>query len=283
MVEALALLARPSVTGLPLAGGTALVFRLVGPNNEVEAVVDLSRLGLDLIERQGEMLRLGAMATLADVVENPLCCSKAGGLLSRAARMNATVNVRNVATVGGVVVAGDAMSELLLALLALDAEVVIQSHVNGLRSLPVGVFLRAPAGALASALLVEVRLSMPEGDVGAGFARVSRTPNDRPIVAAAAVLVREGDVAACVGLAMSGVAATPLRLSGIVEKMAGRPLTGSLLEEVLSGLAEQLEPVDDFRGSAEYRLAMAPIVARRALQEAWTRAETQVKLGGIWL
>lgn len=272
VAEALTLLARPGVVSAPLAGGTSLVPCLVSADNTVEAVVDLGRLGLDFIERKGETLRLGATATLADVAENPLCRSVAGGLLSRAARLNAGVNVRNAATVGGLVVAGDPASEWLLALLALDAGVVFQSAAAGADSLSLEAFLRAPAGALAGSLLTEVRCVVPDGRLGAGLARLGRTLHDRPIVAAAAVVVRQGDVAARLGLAMSGVAGTPLRLSGVEESLVGRPFTDEVLAETLAGLGEQLSPPDDFRGSAEYRRAMAPILARRALLEAWTEA-----------
>jgi len=285
IAEALALLARPGVTSAPLAGGTTLVPQLVRADNQVEAVVDLGRLGLDFIELlEGRTLGLGATATLAQVAENAICRSVARGLLSRAARMNAPVNVGNVATVGGVVAEGDTTSELLLVLLAMDAQVMVESNADESRSLSLGAFLSGPAdvltGGVSSALrqglgqglLREVRLAVPQGAVGAGFARVARTPHDRPIVAAAAVLIREGDVATWVGLAMSGIAGTLLRLSGVGDKLVGQPFTDELLERALSGLGDQLMPSDDFRGSAEYRRAVAPVLARRALREAWATA-----------
>lgn len=277
LAEALELLARPGVISAPLAGGTTLVPRLVAASNEIEAVVDLRRLGLDFIKLEGEILRLGATATLADVAEEDVCHRVAGGLLSRAARLNAVVNVRNATTVGGLVVEGDPTSELLLALLALDAEVVVRTAGGGAQSLKLAAFPGAPTDALTGGpsagsgrgLLTEVLLLVPRGRVGAGLARVGRTPHDRPIVAAAAVVVREGDVAARVGLAMSGVAGTPLRLDGVEEALAGQALTDEALEQALDGLAERLRPPSDFRGSVEYRQAMAPILARRALREAW--------------
>ncbi len=269
VAEALALLAQPGVVSAPLAGGTVLVPRLVRAGNPVEAVVDLGRLGLDFIKREGETLCLGATATLADVAENPVCRAVVGGLLSRAARLNAVLNVRNAATVGGLAVEGDPASELLLVLLVLGAEVVIQSVAGGARSLPLDALLRAPTSALAGSLLTEVRCIVPVGRVGAGLACLGRTPHDRPIVAAAAVITRQGDVVARLRLAMSGIAGTPVRLSEVEVVLVGHPLTDETLAEVLAGLGEQLEPPDDFRGSAEYRRAMAPILARRALLAAW--------------
>lgn len=272
IAEALTLLARPGVTSAPLAGGTTLVPRLVATGNNVQAVIDLARLGLRFIECEGETLRLGAVATLADVAENPSCRSVVGGLLSRAAQLNAASNVRNAATVGGLIVEGDPTSEFLLALLALEAEAVMQTAGDGARSLPLDTLLHAPTDTLADGLLTEVRLLVPEGRASAGLARLGRTHQDRPIVAAAALVVRQGDVVTRVGLAMSGVAEVPLRLRKVERALTGQPLNDETLKAALAGLAEHLEPPADFRGSAEYRRAMAPILARRALLEAWTKA-----------
>jgi carbon-monoxide dehydrogenase medium subunit len=269
VAETLNLLARSGVVSVPLAGGTTLVPRLVQADNEVEAIVDLGRLVLDYIAFEGDLLRLGAVVRLSDVVDSPVCSKVAGGLLSRAARLNAVVNVRNAATVGGVVVEGEPTSELLLALLALDAAIAIQSAADEPRSLPVDAFLRAPADALAQGLLTEVHFSVPQGHVGSGLARLGRTPRDRPIVAAAALVTRQDDVAAHVSLALSGVAEKPVRLGTVGDALEGQSLTTEVLDGALDGLVEQLAPPDDFRGSAEYRQAMAPILARRALQEAW--------------
>ncbi|MFZ5916557.1 MAG: FAD binding domain-containing protein [Chloroflexota bacterium] len=273
LAEALTLLARSGWTGAPLAGGTALVPRLVRADNTVQAVIDLSDLGLDAITCQDGWLRLGATATLADVTENEVCVSVAGGLLDRAARMSATVNVRNAATVGGTVAAGDPASAFLLALLLLDAEVLIQT-LGGEFTMPLGGFLHAPAQALNGSLLTEVRLALPNDQVGAGLARLGRTPQDRPIVMAAALLAREGSVAARLRLALGGVAGVPVRATTVEEALTGRPFTAEALAGALTGWAALLKPPGDFRGSAEYRRVMAPILARRALQEAWVRARS---------
>jgi len=271
VVEALALLANPGISSVPLAGGTTLVPRLVAADNEVEAIVDLSRLGLDFLELEEGLLRLGAMVTLTDVAESEVCRQVAGGLLNRAARLNATVNVRNAATVGGVIAGGDPTSELLLALVALGAELVVQKDADRTDLLPLNVFLGAPADSLTGSLLTEVHFSVPEGRVSAGLTRVGRTPRDRPIVAAAAVVIWEGDVAARIGLAMSGIAETPVRLDDIEKVLEGQALVDDVLDAALADLGERFDPPDDFRGSAEYRRAMAPILARRALREALAR------------
>ncbi|MCK4832442.1 MAG: FAD binding domain-containing protein, partial [Anaerolineales bacterium] len=129
---ALALLQRKSLPTVLLAGGTWLTPRL-GKEVQAGAVVDLSGLGLDGIERDPDTLRLGPMATLAEVTRDDTCRSLASGILARTAKRDATVNVRNAATVGGTVVVAPADSEFILALLALAAELAVRS--NGITSL----------------------------------------------------------------------------------------------------------------------------------------------------
>lgn len=279
MAEALALLARPGINSVPLAGGMDLVPQLVTADNAIEAAVDLGRLGLDFIELEGETIRLGATTTLADVTKDPLCQRVAGGLMSRTAQLNAVANMRNVATVGGMVVGGDPVSEFLLAFLVLGAEVVVQLAPDQVRILSLDAFLSAPDEALAvgrlssrHGLLTEVRFLVPRGCLGTGLSRVGRTPHDRPIVAAAAIVACEGNVATHVGLAMSGIAQMQVQLSEVERALEGKPFTDEILAGGLEGLAERLVPPDDFRGGAAYRRAMAPVIAQRALMEAWGMA-----------
>ena len=255
--EALALLQRPEVATVPLAGGTWLVPNLRGDlpdtlSDSIDAVVDLGELGLSYVdlthEVDGSWLRLGATTTLAELIEHP-ACQIAGGLLAEAARREGPVNLRNAATIAGLVVQGNPESELLLALLVLAAHVLVddgKQHV-----LPLPDLLADPQAALAGGLVTEIRLPVPAPTLRGGLARVARTPKDHPIVAAAAVVDDEG-----ARLALGGVSPKPLLL-----RLGGIEGVEAAVDEALQGVRIPA----DFRGSADYRRAMAPVVARRAI------------------
>lgn len=253
---ALMLLRRKSPPTVPLAGGTWLNPRL-GQEVQAGAVVDLSALGLDGIEREPDTLRLGPMATLAEVIRDDICHSLASGILARTAKRDATVNVRNVATVGGTVVVAPADSEFILALLALAAELAVRS--NGTTSLSLARFLSArPAG-----LVTQVRIHLPLRAVG-GLARVTRTPADHPIVAAVAVIAEDQDA---VRIALGGVAMQPLLIE--LEPAALGP--SGRIEAATAAVDRAIddsEPWQDFRGTAEYRREMGTLMAKRALAQA---------------
>jgi CO/xanthine dehydrogenase FAD-binding subunit len=230
LAGALELLARSDLRLAPLAGGTQLIGALeTGAVRDLDGVVDLRKLGLDTIAVEHDVLRLGATATLAAISTHPVAGTLADGLLARAAQGEGPINLRNMATVGGVVAAAEPDSEFYAALLALDATAVLAGPA-GTRSLRLAELSRVDG------LIVELVLALTS--LRGGLARVARTPADRPIVAA---------------LAVRGAGVERVALCGV----APRP--------VLAG--DELNPPDDFKGSAAYRRSMAEILAARALAE----------------
>lgn len=233
--EAAALLARTDQKLAPLAGGSQLIAELEArTRRDLDGVVDLSRAGLnriDLVTETGRgHLRVGATVTLSQLVEHEVAAALADGILHRAARGEGSLNLRNAATVGGVVAAAEPDSELYAALLALDAAVVLS---DGTEEQMLRLEDLASVNGLITAVLI------PTAAARGGLARVARTPADRPIVAAVAVRV-VSPAAARECVALCGVAHRP----------------------VLMGAT--LNPPDDIKGSAAYRRAMLDVVVARA-------------------
>ena len=177
---ALALLQRPDMHAVPLAGGSWLVPHLRTdvdlPGSlaaEVDAVVDLADLGLNTVRLEGSpgsgWLHLGATTLLADLVDGEACQAIAGGLLAEAARREGPVNLRNAATVAGSVLAGESASELLLALLALDAQAIVIDGGGNERTVPLAEILADPPGMLGRGLITELRLPWPNDSVRGGL------------------------------------------------------------------------------------------------------------------
>lgn len=246
--HALEFLADPRSQRLPLAGGTHLVPALETRQcRDVDGVVDLAGLDLSFIEREGHRLRIGAMTTITDLVQHPACASIAGGILPRTARFEGPQNLCNAATVGGLIALAEPDSELFAALLALDAAIVALTHdeIETVQSFEDFISKRSQPTHRAE-LITEVRLSLAQFE--SGHARVARTPMDRCTVAAIAIDVPNGGSNQAPSVSPSAVR---IGLCGV----GMRPL--------LSG--SELNPPDDFKGSAEYRLTMSEIVRKRAL------------------
>lgn len=246
--QALDLLADPRSRRLPLAGGTHLVPALeTRQRRDVDGVVDLAGLDLSFIERDGHYLQVGAMTTLTDLVQHPVCASFAGGILPRTARFEGPQNLCNAATVGGLIALAEPDSELFAALLALDAAIVslTRDEVETVQSFEDYISGQSQPTCRAD-LITEMRLSLVQFE--SGHARIARTPMDRCIVAAIAIEFPNGGSSQAPSISPGAVR---IGLCGV----GTRPL--------LSG--SELNPPDDFKGSAEYRLTMSEIVRKRAL------------------
>src|SRR5574340_191811 len=116
--EALRLISRPSPVTLPLGGGTLLSHQR---GNDIE-VVDLQALGMNTIMERGNLLDVGAAVTLQQLLEMP----PRPAALAAPLRLEAPINLRNVATLAGTVVSADGRSPLVTALLALDAQLALK-------------------------------------------------------------------------------------------------------------------------------------------------------------
>ena len=267
--EALHLLRRPRPRTVPLAGGSTLIG---SGDRAVEAVVDLQNLGLRYVktEPDSQAVLLGAMATLADVSRSDGVRRIYGGIVAEAAHRSAGSVLRNQATVGGAVAVADPADELLVALLACDAQVTI--HAPDATRLPLAEFLARREELLsAHALITEVAVNPPQEQTGAALQRVARTAADVPIVCAAAVLSADGGTCTAARLALGGVAARPLRLPEVEAMLVGQALSTELIGAAAERVTELVEPTGDFRGSAAYRQAMAGVLSGRALGQALAR------------
>ena len=301
LAHAIELLARPDIRTVPLAGGdtllaaahsicrtnfsssspatdptrrTNLSSSYVETESAIEAVVDLQGLGLDAIQADEATgtLRIGAMVTRATLADHPAARDFCSGILAEGARGGIGSVQRNRATVGGAVAVAAANDLLVATLLVCDARVALFGRA-GTSELPLREFLpRRNALLSAPALITEVVVGRPAGPVGAALVRVARTPADTAIVAAAALIERDGDRCRAARLSLAGVADLPLDLSDAAAALVGREPTAAAIAEAAGRAAANLRPPADFRGSSEYRRAMAEVLAGRALRLAWERA-----------
>lgn len=226
---ALSLLGRKDVETTLLAGGTAL-------NAEQDRaptdVVDLQGVGLDTITLDGEQMTVGAMVRLQDLIDHPATPL----LVADAARREGPNTLRNAATVGGTIAMRGPESELLAGLLVHEATVSV-AVFGEVQELPLDALL-ADAATTAGGIITGTTFATS----GTGhIERTGRTPADEAIVAAVGRRSRDGAVT----VALTGVAATPVLIS--------------------PSDIDGLEPPGDFRGSPEYRNALAGILTGRVV------------------
>lgn len=251
-----------------LAGGAWTVAQ---GDPTLEMVVDLQNLGLDFIDATLEMVRLGTMVRLQALIDDASTGAMADGLLAVAARYVQSRNLREQGTLGGTLMTAGPEDPLTTALLVLDVTVSYASPT--VHRAPFMSFVAYRDRLLNTrVLLTELEIKRPPARSAGAFEVVGRSPSDKPIVCAAAfVSVSEG-LPEVVRVAVGGIADRPVRLHKTEHMLKGQLLGPDRVSEALAPALEELTPISDYRGSAEYRMAMAEVLARRAVIGAWQKA-----------
>ena len=282
LAAALGLLAsNPSDTRV-MAGGQSLLpllkARLVSPST----VVDLGRIrGLDRIELQDGTLRMGALTSQSRALESELVRSHAP-LLASALRLVGSPAIRNRGTVGGSAAHADPAAEIPAVLVALDATLVT-AGAGGDREIPARSFYRYAYETSLSDGEIVIRLDIPVGtngrDTGVSFHEIA-IPSHNFALAGAAVSVTIDDGAmADVRIGLCGLGPTPLRASEAEALAEGSAPTSDVIDRISRAAAAVADPVDDVLASSSYRRDLAPVVIRRALEEALADARSLAELG----
>jgi len=229
--EALTLLAQPNT--FPLGGGTLLS----QPTADPVEVVDLQSLGLDSLTKKGYDLEIGATCTLQTLLESEHCPAA----LKVAIKLEAPINIRNSATVAGALVSSDGRSPFATALLALDAKITMVSDKSSVIS--VGEFLPLPRRGLITSVAIPLNAKF-------SFEFVSKTPADKPLVAAALAQWNSGRTR----LSLGGYGQSPLLA-----------MDGPEAEGLDSAARNAYHEAQDDWASAEYRMDVAATLAKRCL------------------
>jgi carbon-monoxide dehydrogenase medium subunit len=260
--EALRLLQNGKNRARVVAGGTDLV---VEGDRSIRFLIDITHAGLSYIRRKGKACVIGATTTMAAIENSPAIRALAGGVLARAAATCGSVQIRNMATLGGNLANGSPAADTAAVLLALDAEVVL-ADARGRRKIPLTGFYSGPRK--PGALIVEVAIPAPPRGARWSFRKLGRTENDISLVNAAAGLQLDSKGRArWARIALGAVAPTPIRAVNAEKLLVGRKVDGTALAEVCDEAAREVRPITDVRASAEYRREMVRVLVRRALEE----------------
>lgn len=244
--EALELLDR----GIPLAGGTELTPR----RDEIPAVIDLQELGLDYLESQDDIIVLGATVKLQAMVENEELLPSA---LKKACRSEASLNLRNMATLAGTVMSADGRSPVAAVLLAMDAKAILEP---GRKAVSLEELLDQRDRGDFHGLITEIRLRLPEI---LRYEQVSRAPADRPLICVAVARLPSDGAEKGYRVVLGGVGSSPIRV-----KEAEISLSESEdIDTVADAARRTYASADDEWASGEYRAHTAGVLVRRLAME----------------
>jgi carbon-monoxide dehydrogenase medium subunit len=273
--EALALLTRHGGEAKLIAGGTGLVNlmkqRLVRPGFLIglRALKPLA----GIAENGG--LTIGALTTI-QTLEASAAVRRRAPLLAMACGHVATVRVRSMATLGGAMAHADPNLDTPPALIALDGQIVARSQ-RGQRKIPIDRFFTGYFETVLEPDEMVTEILLPRQPVGSGTAFLKFLPatqDDYATVSVAARIALGANGAIADARVALGAAATmPVRASAVEAALSGRAPDDKTFRDVAPLVLEAVDPIADFRGSAEYKRKMAVVHVRRALAQAASQAQ----------
>lgn len=271
---ALALLSQYGEDARVIAGGQSLVpmmnMRLARPDH----VVDINGIAdLAYIRNDDGSVGIGAL-TRHRMVEKSSLLMQACPPLPAAARNIGHYGLRERGTIGGSLALADPAAEFPLMATLLNAEFSVCSATEKRTLLARDFFVSVFTTSLEPGEIVtEVSFRALARGEGWGFRWLARRAGDYAIVNAAATLALDdsGRINR-IAMALGGVGATPIRLTGLEEESRGEEATSNWALEIAAQAAAQTEPESDKNGSAEYRKELIEVLLAAALEDALGKA-----------
>ena len=273
--ECLTVLAQRGSEAKLVAGGTDLLPQMKNGVTRPGCVVDISRLSelrSIALDASGG-LRLGA-AVAARQIERDARLSKAFPSLVESAALVGSIQIRNLATVGGNLCNAAPSADMAPPLIALEAEAVIAGP-KGRRRVPLASFFEGVRTTVLGPdeLLIELVVPAPGPRSGGHYLRhTPRRELDIAVVGVASQITLSNGVCGKARISLASVAPTPVRATAAERVLEGQPLTKERIEEAATLAVEAARPISDQRGSAEFRKHLVRVLTRRTLTTALARA-----------
>jgi CO/xanthine dehydrogenase FAD-binding subunit len=258
-LEEALLLIKEHGSELMISGGGTMTMMLINNGYALPKVVlGLRKLGLDGVYVNGS-LKIGAMTTMSQILTEDV-----GNMLHEAARNIGGWAIRNMATVGGNLMAPQPAGDFAVALLALGAKVTLTS-LDGVRSVSLEEFYASESRIKDGELITEIHVAKPTGKtVYVKHAR--RDANAPAIVTVAAHLQIHDDAITEAHIALNGVGMTPIRAIEAENTLKGQVLRTQIIEQAAEAAAEECDPFTDAVASEWYRRKMVNVFVKRGLE-----------------
>jgi CO/xanthine dehydrogenase FAD-binding subunit len=259
----------------PIAGGTDLVVGARGGKAPLpESLVAIHAVGeLRGISSAGGGLRMGALVTHAEIVADAIVRDRLTALADASAIVGSHAT-RHVGTIGGNVMNASPAMETGGPLICFDATATLRS-TSGEREVAVADLFAGPGQTTANAdeLLVAVTIPEPAAGTGSCYVRLEyRRQMEIAIVGATAVVTMDGGRVGDARIAITALAPTIHRVPEAEAALVGGDGGEASMRAAADAAATASRPISDVRGSADYRRAMAAVIARRAIRAALARA-----------
>ena len=277
--DTVALLNRYGEEAVLLSGGTDLLVELKKRVRNPSHIVSIQGIpGLRRVEPDGEdLLHVGPGVTIQTLTNHP---ALTGGLrlLSQAASLLGSWQIRNRATLGGNICHASPSGDTLPALLCLKAVLKLES-LDGERVVPAENFFLGPGqtAALPGEMLTDILIPRPPAGSCGVYKKFGARQKMDLAVASVAVLGVVDPPAKCfssIRIGLGAVAPTPIRSRKAEDLLSGSKVSEELIADAARSAAMEASPISDLRASEGYRREIIRHLTQEALREIWVQGRT---------
>jgi CO/xanthine dehydrogenase FAD-binding subunit len=276
MDEAISLLVSHGERARFIAGGTDVIVKIKERKIMPQYLVSLRRIqGLDHITFKEGELRIGALVTHRMLELSPII-KKEFPILIDAVTHIGSVQIRNVATIGGNIVNAVPSADGAIPLITLGAQVRLRGP-KGERSMALEDLFIGPGQTLLETgeILVEFIIPRLPPHTGAAYVKhTRRAAMELPLLGVAVLLSLSGDLKTCLDarIGLGVLAPTPMRARIAESLLKGQRITQEVLDKAARTAAEECKARDSIRGEAWYRREMVEVLVPRMARLAMERA-----------
>ncbi len=267
--ETVQLLAQYGADARIINGGTDLLIEIERKIRAPKVLIDISRVpGLDTIAEQGDHIRLGPSVTHNQVVASELLRQLAYPLVRACWEVGAP-QIRNRGTIAGNIVTASPANDTIVPLWAMGAEVRLKS-VRGERVVPFSNFFQGvrKTAMHPDEMVVQVQFQkMSLKDRGTFIKLGLRRAQAISVVSTAVVLEFEDMEISNAWIALGAVAPTIITCGEAEQVLVGNYLSDAAIQEASELAAQEAKPIDDVRGTADYRREMVRVCVARAMRQ----------------
>ena len=296
--EALALLNQHGKKAKLIAGGTDVIVLIKQKAMVPEVLISLRGIpGLDQIRYDGA-LKIGAMVTHRGIEKSEVI-RKEFSVLTDAADVLGSIQIRNVATIGGNICTAAPSADTATPLLVLGTQVKIKS-LSEERMIPIEGFFTGPGETILKKgeMVTELVVPKPLPNTGSAYWKLQRRlALDLPILGVSVLLSLDKGTVSCsdmlcttspissvlhtmekdeltckeIRIALGVAAPTPIRALKAENLMRGKKISDELLEEVANTASAEAQPRDSIRGEAWYRKDLIRVLVKRMAMKSIER------------
>ena len=249
-----------------LAGGATLVAILNAELVDPQVLVGLRKIhSLRGISLTANGIRIGAMTTHNEIAADDRLVG-ATAVVRSAAGQIAHDAIRHVGTIGGAIAHADPSADLPAAITAADASIEIVTS-SGTRSVSVDEFFLDYLQTAVQPGEIVTAIDIPSGPENARghYLKFARVDDDYATVSIAIVLAMDGKRCDYVRFAAGACGSRPIRVVAAEDRLLGTELTAEDIAAAGDLLAAEADPIDDVRGSSDYRRLLIPRLLKRAI------------------